>query len=643
MASSRADVTKALTGTDLSTTRVLMVGAGGIGCELVKNLVLSGFKDITMIDLDTIDYSNLNRQFLFRAHHVQRSKALVAREAALEFPHDDGLAIAAHHGNIKDEQFGFDFFKGFDIVLNALDNVDARRHVNRVCLATGVPSVESGTQGYLGQVRAIVKGVTMCYECNPPQPPKSYPICTIRNHPDKPVHCIAWAKELLFKKLFGGEDTDLVDTSEEADEGGDGAPAPAADAAAEAAPAAAAAPPLQRGEGEAAGAFARRVFSTVFCADVHRLLSMEALWKERAPPTPLEIEKLEMPEAASLHDVDRRAWSVAENAAAFVGSIERFYAERGDEVGAATFDKDDPIALDFVTSASNLRGEIFGIERQSRWSVKEIAGNIVPAIATTNAIIAGFIVLEALKVLGGRVNCCKYVSLRRNPDVRPKGQAWLQATSVDEPNPNCPVCGDSGITLTVDCATFTVGMLLDRVVKKHLSFNKPTIDYTTMADDGDQLCEGTDDVDDDDKAKFERYLSKPFGELPVPIGAGTTLEIEDVTQGLNVKMKVVHAVLDDEEVPLGFTLSGEHDPAAHAAAHAAADAASAAAAGGDDGADAAPPPASAGGKRVRAAVDGGDGAADDGAAAEEAAAPKRKKVESVEVGDGSKESAFVLD
>ena len=639
----RADVTKALTGTDLSTTRVLMVGAGGIGCELVKNLVLSGFKDITMIDLDTIDYSNLNRQFLFRAHHVQRSKALVAREAALEFPHDDGLAIAAHHGNIKDEQFGFDFFKGFDIVLNALDNVDARRHVNRVCLATGVPSVESGTQGYLGQVRAIVKGVTMCYECNPPQPPKSYPICTIRNHPDKPVHCIAWAKELLFKKLFGGEDTDLVDTSEEADEGGDGAAAPAAEAAAEAAPAAAAAPPLQRGEGEAAGAFARRVFSTVFCADVHRLLSMEALWKERAPPTPLEIEKLEMPEAASLHDVDRRAWSVAENAAAFVGSIERFYAERGDEVGAATFDKDDPIALDFVTSASNLRGEIFGIERQSRWSVKEIAGNIVPAIATTNAIIAGFIVLEALKVLGGRVNCCKYVSLRRNPDVRPKGQAWLQATSVDEPNPNCPVCGDSGITLTVDCATFTVGMLLDRVVKKHLSFNKPTIDYTTMADDGDQLCEGTDDVDDDDKAKFERYLTKPFGELPVPIGAGTTLEIEDVTQGLNVKMKVVHAVLDDEEVPLGFTLSGEHDPAAHAAAHAAADAASAAAAGGADGADAAPPPASAGGKRVRAAVDGGDGAADDGAAAEEAAAPKRKKVESVEVGDGSKESAFVLD
>jgi len=90
---------------------VLVVGAGGIGCELVKNLVLSGFEDITMIDLDTIDYSNLNRQFLFRANHVNRPKALVAREAVLEYPHDVGLDIKAEHGNIKEARFGPDFFK----------------------------------------------------------------------------------------------------------------------------------------------------------------------------------------------------------------------------------------------------------------------------------------------------------------------------------------------------------------------------------------------------------------------------------------------------------------------------------------------------------------------------------------------------
>lgn len=54
-----------------------MVGAGGIGCELLKNLVLSGFLDVHIVDLDTIDLSNLNRQFLFRNEHIKKSKALV--------------------------------------------------------------------------------------------------------------------------------------------------------------------------------------------------------------------------------------------------------------------------------------------------------------------------------------------------------------------------------------------------------------------------------------------------------------------------------------------------------------------------------------------------------------------------------------
>lgn len=61
----------------LAQARLLMVGAGGIGCELLKNLVLNGFGEIHIVDLDTIDLSNLNRQFLFRHEHIKKSKALV--------------------------------------------------------------------------------------------------------------------------------------------------------------------------------------------------------------------------------------------------------------------------------------------------------------------------------------------------------------------------------------------------------------------------------------------------------------------------------------------------------------------------------------------------------------------------------------
>lgn len=60
-----------------------MVGAGGIGCELLKNLVLTGFGEIHIVDLDTIDLSNLNRQFLFGMQHIKKSKAIVRHAVAL--------------------------------------------------------------------------------------------------------------------------------------------------------------------------------------------------------------------------------------------------------------------------------------------------------------------------------------------------------------------------------------------------------------------------------------------------------------------------------------------------------------------------------------------------------------------------------
>ncbi|EOD09797.1 hypothetical protein EMIHUDRAFT_452826 [Emiliania huxleyi CCMP1516] len=484
--SRRTQDVESLTGCDLKGVRVLVVGAGGIGCELVKNLVLSGFEHITMIDLDTIDYSNLNRQFLFRAADVNESKAKVAKKAVLAFPHAASLSIDAHLGNIKDtEQFGPDFFKTFNIVLNALDNVDARRHVNRLCLSVGIPLIESGTEGYVGQVRAIVKGKTKCFDVCARQVQKTFPICTIRNHPEKP--------ELLFKKLFGGEETDLV------------------------------------------------------------------LWEKRRPPVKVELAKLALPDAAATAREEQRAWSVEESAAVLLASVERIFTQRASE--------DDDDAMDFVAAAANLRCATFHIPLQSRWEIKGIAGRIIHAIATTNAVIAGFIVLEAFKVLrsvqaaGGdlskaSIDACRYCVCNRHLSG-PKENQLLLRMRLEAPEPKCYVCTGSTSTLELDTASFTVRSL---VVIKFLSFNKPTIDLTNeLADKTVLLWEGEDEGGGEEG---ELHGDKPLDSLPVKLGPGVVLEVEDTTQALKCKIALTHTLLDKEEHPSGFRFIAAADEAA---------------------------------------------------------------------------------
>lgn len=183
----------------------------------MKNVVLAGFGHITLLDLDTIDLSNLNRQFLFRKKDVKQPKATVAARTAAAF--NPSVHIEPICANIKDECFDADWFAGFDVVMSALDNADARKHINRMALAAGVPIVESGTQGYFGQVQPIVKvrlrmrveraaGADMvlrtaqdrteCFECMAKSAQqKTYPVCTIRSTPSQPIHCIVWAKSYL--------------------------------------------------------------------------------------------------------------------------------------------------------------------------------------------------------------------------------------------------------------------------------------------------------------------------------------------------------------------------------------------------------------------------------------------------------------
>lgn len=202
---------------ELEEKRVLLVGAGGLGCEILKNLALSGIRNIDVIDLDTIELSNLNRQFLFRTNDIGRFKAQVAAEfVSSRCP---GVTITPHNSPL--ESFSSSFYSQFDIVIAGLDSVKARRWLNATLCSlvrfdssnapdwdTIVPLVDGGTEGWKGQARLFFPHITSCYECSLPSLPKQQEFagCTIANVPRLPEHCITYAMQVLWKKLTSFSD-----------------------------------------------------------------------------------------------------------------------------------------------------------------------------------------------------------------------------------------------------------------------------------------------------------------------------------------------------------------------------------------------------------------------------------------------------
>ena len=146
----------------LAAARVMVVGAGALGNEVIKNPALLGIGHIDVIDFDRVEHSNLNRSVLFRPDDAGRNKAEVAAQSAREICEDTETRPIA--GNVITE-IGLGYFRDSDVVIGCLDNREARLWVNRMCWKVGTPWIDGGIQEINGVAKVFVPPDGPCYEC----------------------------------------------------------------------------------------------------------------------------------------------------------------------------------------------------------------------------------------------------------------------------------------------------------------------------------------------------------------------------------------------------------------------------------------------------------------------------------------------
>ena len=367
-----------------SPPNILVVGAGGIGCEIVKALILAGFRKVTVIDFDTVSLSNLSRQFFYSDNDIGAEKAAALANNAKRLCPD--LDITGFFMDVLSDDFDFQFVMRFDFVFSAVDNVNARAKVNKICLFTRTLVVDCGSSGKFGQSVPVYPFRTACYECSPAVAPSGPKItCTIRSTPENYEHCAAWAFHLFDSVFQHSDSTDVIAINE-----------------------------------------GSSIFQVAFIDKVNESRENEGMWRNRVPPEPVDIDM--GPDAGPMRNVTQ-AWSDEESVAVFKYVSQLL-------VPPQKFDKDNREHLAFVTAAANLRARSFHIDRRaSMFEAKGMVSVVEPALATTNSALSGIAVEQMRRMLAGD-ETVKSVWLAS--DLKgPK----LTATYPEKPNMSCPNCG----------------------------------------------------------------------------------------------------------------------------------------------------------------------------------------------------------
>lgn len=162
-------------------------------------------KEICLIDHDIVESSNLNRQFYFNQKEIGGFKANLLKEKLLQ--NNKTLNINAYCLKIQDKSFDLKFFERFNIFLSALDNKEAKKYLSKIAIVLNIPLIIAGIEGFLGQIRTIIRGKTECLYCDDKNLiisnedfVQNEPLCTIKGIPTKNIHCAHWAIEWLKKQ-----------------------------------------------------------------------------------------------------------------------------------------------------------------------------------------------------------------------------------------------------------------------------------------------------------------------------------------------------------------------------------------------------------------------------------------------------------